>query len=126
MGSAFVACVTAAACYEPPAVDARSVKVGRSGESTYVSISEPSNVKQNAACVLYCDRLAECWYAVSTGTEPLTRDEVRSRCRSEQEDCRTKTKATHCCGALGDCMEFAECHAKSNDEPAECSLHEKG
>lgn len=116
--------VLATACNETgaPPSDARTVKVGQSGESTYVSISEPSNVKKNAVCVEYCDRLAECWYAVSTGAQALTRDEVRDRCRAEQDDCRVKTKASHCCGRLTDCLEFAECHAKSGEEPAECRV----
>src|SRR5262249_22738779 len=96
--------------------------VGYSGESTYVAINEPSNVRKNPECVRYCDRLAECWYAVSTGNQPVTSDEARKRCRSEQDDCRIRTRATHCCGALTDCLEFAECHAKSSDEPGECRL----
>lgn len=122
LGAPIAALAALGACAEPPVADARSVKVGRSGETTYVSITEPSNLKVNAACVRYCDRLADCWYAVSTGTVALTHDEVRDRCRAEQDDCRTKTRATHCCGKLADCTEFAECHARSSDEPAECEV----
>lgn len=106
---------------EPPAADTRSVKVARAGDTTYVAIEEHSNVRQNPECLRYCDRLADCWYAVSTGSVPLTHDEVRERCRAEQDDCRTKTTAAHCCGKLVDCMEFSECHARSNSEPAECA-----
>jgi hypothetical protein len=111
------------ACAEggAPASDARTVQVRQAGDSTYVAISE-TNIPQSPSCVRYCDRLAECWYAVSTGSEALTRDEVRRRCRSEQDDCRTKTKASHCCGAFTDCLAFSECHAKTSDEPADCKV----
>ena len=114
------------ACVESttPADDARTVKVGESGESTYVSINE-TNVKKNASCIQYCDRLAQCWFAVSTGSEAITPGEARKRCLSEQDDCRTRTKASHCCGALADCLEFSECHARTKDEPAECKVQGK-
>ena len=121
---AFAAAVVAAAshgCSETPAADARTVKMGQSGGTTYVSITEPSNVKVNAECVRYCERLADCWYAVSTGNIALTRDEVKERCRSEEGDCRTKTKTSYCCGKLRDCLEFSECHGRSNDAPGDCS-----
>jgi hypothetical protein len=123
---AVVTVVLATACAEgtTPADDARTVQIGRSGESTYVSISE-TNVKKNPLCVQYCDRLAQCWYAVSTGSEAMTPDEARKRCLSEQDDCRVRTKASFCCGALADCLEFSECHAKTNDEPAECRVQAK-
>src|SRR5690348_4255591 len=114
-----------AACDEPPAEDASSVKIGHSGENTYVAIDQHSNVRKNPECVRYCDRLADCWYAVSTGSVPLTHDEVRDKCLAEEDDCRTKTKASHCCGKLTDCMEFSECHARTNEEPAECSGYGK-
>lgn len=97
------------------------MKIGRSGDSTYVSISE-TNIRKNATCVAYCDRLAECWYAVSTGSMPLTKEEVRQKCLSEQDDCRTRTRAAYCCGAIDDCLAFAECHAKSSDEPGQCRV----
>ena len=116
-----MALLPTSACETPPPDDARTVKIGQSGESTYVSITE-TNVKKNASCVQYCDRLAQCWYAVSTGSEAMTPDEARKRCLSEQEDCRVRTKASFCCGALADCLEFSECHARTKDEPAECRV----
>jgi hypothetical protein len=115
------ALLVANACAEgtTPADDARTVKIGYSGDSTYVSINE-TNIKKNATCIQYCDRLAECWHTVSTGSVAITPDEARKRCHSEQEDCRVRTRASFCCAALADCLEFSECHAKSKDEPAEC------
>jgi hypothetical protein len=112
------------ACSAHPAsggpTDGRSIVVTKSGDTTEVSVNDAPLDPQNPACLDYCRRLAACWYAVPNRQEAMPEAEVGRACLSEQNDCRTSTTETLCCGAIADCQEFARCQAQSRDVVSDC------
>lgn len=96
----------------------RSINVVRAGDTTYAFITDEP---VNRDCAAYCKRLSACWQELPGADPVLTEDQVQKKCLSENQDCRTPTVDTHCCGAYTDCHDFAVCRSRSHETSMDCS-----
>lgn len=101
--------------------DVRTVTTQRTGDSTFVSITQGPIEKENSICASYCERLASCWDAVLNADVMLRKADVVMNCKKEQHDCRTPTTDALCCGEITACSDFVQCQAESREVAVECS-----